>query len=122
MSFKMMAAFAVAASMGLASAAYAHPALKSAIPAANGTVSPALKEIRFSFSEAVVPAFSGAKLTDRAGQVIATGTPRVDAKNKKELVLPPKRTPTEGKYQLAWYAVAGDTHRVKGSYAFTVKK
>ncbi len=122
MSFKITAAFVIAASMGLASAAYAHPALKSANPAANSTVSPALKEIRFGFSETVVPAFSGAKLTDRAGQVVPTGTPRVDAKNKKELVLPLKQALTEGKYQLAWYAVASDTHRVKGSYAFTVKK
>ena len=37
-------------------------------------------------------------------------------------VLPLKRALTEGKYQLAWYAVASDTHRVKGSYAFTVKR
>ena len=122
MSFKMIAAFTVAASMALASAAYAHPAMKSASPAANGTVSPALKEIRFSFSETVIPAFSGATITDRAGKVIPTGTPRVDAKNKKELVVPLKRALTEGKYQLAWYAVASDTHRVKGSYAFTVKR
>src|SRR5258706_603574 len=103
-------------------AAYPPPPMKPATPAANSTVSPALKEIRFGFSETVVPAFSGAKLTDHAGQVIPTGTPRVDAKNKKELVLPLTQTLTEGKYQLAWYAVASDTHRVKGSYAFTVKK
>ena len=122
MSFKMMAAFAVAASMGLGSAAYAHPALKSTNPAANGTVSAELKEIRFDFSETVIPAFSGAKLTDRKGQVIPTGTPRVDAKNKKELIVPIKDALTDGKYKLAWYAVASDTHRVQGSYAFTVKK
>jgi methionine-rich copper-binding protein CopC len=122
MSFKRIAGFAIAASMALGSAAFAHPALKVANPAANGTVSPQLKEIRFSFSEAVVPAFSGAKLTDRTGQVIPTGTPRLDPKNKKELVLPLKQALTEGKYQLAWYAVASDTHRVKGGYAFTVKK
>ena len=122
MSFKMIAAFTVAASMTLGNAAFAHPAMKSANPAANGTVTPALKEIRFSFSETVIPAFSGAKLTDPKGKVIPIGTPRVDAKNKKELVLPLKRALTEGKYQLAWYAVASDTHRVTGSYAFTVKK
>ncbi len=122
MSLKMIAAFTVAASMALGSAAYAHPALKSTNPAANGTVSPALKEIRFDFSESVVPAFSGAKLTDPKGKVVPIGTPRVDARNKKELVLPLKQALTEGKYQLAWYAVASDTHRVTGSYAFTVKK
>jgi len=77
MSFKTIAAFAVAASMGLGSAAYAHPAMKSMSPAANGTVSAALKEIRFDFSETVVPAFSGAKLTDLKGKVVPTGTPRV---------------------------------------------
>jgi len=88
MSIKTITALAIAASMVLATAAYTHPALKSANPAANSTVSPALKEIRFGFSETVVPAFSGAKITDRAGQVIPTGSPRVDAKNKKELVLP----------------------------------
>ena len=122
MSFKMMSAFAVAASMGFASAAYAHPALNSTSPAANGTVSPALKEIRFDFSETVVPAFSGAKLTDPKGKVVPTGTPRVDAKNKKELIVPLTESLKDGKYKLAWYAVASDTHRVTGSYAFTVKK
>ena len=121
MSFRMITAFTIAASMGLGSAAYAHPALKSANPAANGTVTPALKEIRFSFSEAVVPAFSGAKLTDLAGHVIPLGTPHQD-KNKKALVLPLKQPLTEGSYQVAWYAVASDTHRVKGNYAFNVKK
>ena len=122
MSFKTIAAFAVAASMGLGSAAYAQPALKSMSPAANGTVSPSLKEIRFDFSETVVPAFSGAKLTDLKGNVVPTGTPRVDAKNKKELIVPLRESLKDGKYKLAWYAVASDTHRVQGSYAFAVKK
>ena len=122
MSLKMIAAFTVAASMALGSAAYAHPALKSTNPAANGTVSPALKEIRFDFSESVIPAFSGAKLTDPKGNVVPTGTPRVDAKSKKELIVPLKESLKAGKYKLAWYAVASDTHRVTGSYAFTVKK
>ena len=122
MSFKMIAAFTVAASIGLGSAAYAHPALKSTNPAANGTVSPALKEVRFDFSESVIPAFSGAKITDPKGKVVPTGTPRVDAKNKKELLVPLNESLKAGKYKLAWYAVASDTHRVTGSYAFTVKK
>ena len=122
MSLKMIAAFTVAASMALGSAVYAHPALKSTNPAANGTVSPALKEIRFDFSESVIPAFSGAKLTDPKGNAVPTGTPRLDAKSKKELIVPLKESLKVGKYKLAWYAVASDTHRVTGSYAFTVKK
>ena len=122
MSFKTIAAFAVAASLGFGSAAFAHPALNSTSPAANGTVSPALKEMRFDFSENVIAAFSGAKLTDIKGKVVPTGTPRVDAKDKKELIVPLKESLKDGKYKLAWYAVASDTHRVQGSYAFTVKK
>lgn len=103
-------------------AASAHPVLKSANPAANGTLSTAAKEIRLVFSEAVVPAFSGATLTDRNGRVISTGIARTEGKRKMELILPLTSALPEGPYRLAWYAVAADTHRVQGSYAFFVKK
>ncbi len=122
MSLRTIAAFAITASMAFGAGAYAHPALKAANPAANGVVSPSLKELRLTFSEAVYPAFSGAKLTDRTGRLILTGKPHQDSKNRKLLLVPLKGTLAEGKYQLAWHAVANDSHRVQGNYAFTVKK
>ena len=119
---KNIVVMAAVAGIGFATAAYAHPALKTVNPPANGVVSNSLKEVRLTFSEAVVPAFSGVKLTGNDGKAIVTGPAHLDSKNKKELVVPLKSTLANGKYQLAWYAVASDTHRVTGSYAFTVKK
>ena len=119
---KMTMALIVAAAMGSGTAAYAHPALKAAIPSANGVVSQKmLKEMRFTFSESVVPVFSGAKVTDLKGNAIVTAKAYSDAKNKKILVVPLKAKLAPGAYQVAWFAVASDTHRVKGNYAFTVK-
>ncbi len=122
MSLRRIAALAVSASMAFGAAAYAHPALKSATPSANAVVTPSMKELRFTFSESIIPAFSGAKLTDGNGRLILIGAPHQDSKNKKQLVVPLKGTLADGKYQLAWHAVANDSHRVEGSYAFTVKK
>jgi|SRR6267154_1760416 methionine-rich copper-binding protein CopC len=113
---------AAVAGLTFATTAYAHPALKTVNPPANGIVSNSLKEVRLTFSEAVVPAFSGVKLTDNSGKAIMTGTAHLDSKDKKQLVVPLKSTLGAGKYQLAWYAVADDTHRVTGKYMFSVKK
>src|SRR3954471_24993528 len=119
---KNILAMAAVASIGFATAAYAHPALKTVNPPANGIVSNSLKEVRMTFSEAVVPTFSGVKLTDNHGKAIVTGAAHLDSKNKKELVVPLKSTLADGKYQLAWSAVADDTHRVQGKYTFSVKR
>ena len=121
MSAHKIVALAIVMSLGLGTAD-AHPALKSAVPAANGVVGPPVKDLRFIFSEEVVPAFSGATLTDGRGKIVVTGAPRLDGKNKNLLIVPIKGTLAEGKYKLAWHAVAADTHRLQGSYAFTVKK
>lgn len=118
---KITMAIMVAAAMGSGTAAYAHAALKTATPSANGVVSRTVKEVRLSFSESVMPAFSGAKITDLKGNAVATAKPFSDPKNKKLLVVPLKAKLSPGAYQVAWYAVASDAHKMKGSYAFTVK-
>ena len=118
----MMIAAVLAGSMGLLAEAYAHPVLKTANPAANAIVGVGLKEIRFGFSESVIPAFSGVQITDANGKAMPLGTPHADPKDKKILVVPLKQTLAAGSYKLAWHAVAADTHRVKGQYAFKVKK
>ena len=112
---------AIAIALGAAGAAHAHAGLKSATPAVNGVVSPALKEMRFTFSEPIVPAFSGVSVTDRKGHSVQTGKPVADLKNKNVLVVPLKGTLSNGTYQMVWHAVAADTHRVEGHYGFNVK-
>lgn len=101
------------------SVAYAHPQLQTADPAA-GVVTPSPKQIRITFNEAVLPQFSGIELRDSAGQLIVTGKSEIDPANKKILMIPVKGQLAPGAYKVEWHAVSDDTHRVKGSYSFSV--
>jgi|SRR6476620_1532039 methionine-rich copper-binding protein CopC len=114
-------ALAIAGTLASAGIVQAHPALKVTAPVSNGIVGPALKEIRLSFSEPIIPAFSGVDVTDGKGGAVQTGKPFTDAKSKNVLVVPLKATLRAGRYQAAWHAVAADTHRVQGKYSFRVK-
>jgi methionine-rich copper-binding protein CopC len=105
----------------LGSVANAHPQLQSAEPAAGAsTASP--KQIRITFNEAVIPQFSGVELKDQTGKVFATGKSEIDPANKKILVVPVKEELAPGDYKVDWHAVSDDTHRVKGSYSFSVAR
>lgn len=117
--------FAIGAAICLAlvgTGAMAHPKLTSAIPAADRAerAAPPAKEIRLSFSEGIIAKFSGLELRDESGKSIATGTPGVDPKDKKQLVVPLDTPLVAGKYRVIWHAVSEDTHRVKGEYTFTI--
>ncbi len=121
MSLRTLGALALAACMGFSTGTFAHPHLKVGSPAANAVVSGTVKEFRLTFSEMVSPKVSGIKITDSKGKAIPTGLVRQDSKNSKQLVVPLKTALKKGKYQLSWYAVGKDMHRVQGRYAFTVK-
>lgn len=112
-----MAAFAAA--MALAAVAQAHPKLLSAAPAP-GSQGPAPSEIRLTFNEAIYPKFSGLAVTDAAGRAVATG-PAEAAADRKGLAAPIKAVLAPGTYSVAWHAVAADTHRIEGKFAFTVR-
>jgi methionine-rich copper-binding protein CopC len=109
----------IAASL-LAGAALAHPELRSAEPAAGAAAATSPKQIKITFSEAVIPQLSGAEVKDQAGKTIATGKASVDPANRKELVVPVNEPLPPGDYKVEWHAVSDDTHRVKGSYSFSV--
>jgi methionine-rich copper-binding protein CopC len=112
-------AFALLAAILYGSVAVAHPQLQSAEPAAGAaTTSP--REIRITFSEGIIPQFSGVELRDPAGKLVATGKSENDPANKKILVVPVKEQLAPGDYKVEWHAVSEDTHRVKGSYSFSV--
>ena len=114
-----MAAIAMLASVLCGTAAYAHPKLQSAEPAAGAaTASP--KQIRITFNENVMPQFSGVELKEQSGKIITTGKATVDPANKKQLVVPVTEPLSPGDYKVEWHAVSDDTHRVKGSYSFSV--
>ncbi len=108
-----------------AGAANAHPKLVSATPAANATVAkPARLMLRFS--EKLMPKFVGADLmmTGMNGmkhapmKVASASTVGADGRT---LIIVPKSPLGAGTYNVAWYVVSSDTHRITGNHAFAVK-
>ena len=94
--------------------AWAHAKLSSSAPAANSKVkSPSL--IRLEFSEKLEPAFSGASLSDAKGKTIPVSA----AVGSTTITLMPLGL-KPGDYQVTWHGVGHDTHRVTGSFRFTV--
>ena len=120
MSKKTMIAVSMIAGSLLGGAAFAHPELRSAEPAAGATAATSPKQIKITFTEAVIPQFSGVEVKDQAGKTIATGKATVDPANRKELVVPVNEPLPPGDYKVEWHAVSDDTHSVKGSYSFSV--
>ena len=114
----LAAATLIAASLS-AGIAYAHPELQSAEPAAGKPSAPP-KQIRITFNENVIPQFSGVELKDQSGKAVATGKAMTDPTNKKLMIVPVKDQLVPGDYKVEWHAVSDDTHRVKGSYSFSV--
>src|SRR5262245_65400423 len=65
----------------------AHPTLKAASPAVDGTVA-APTEIKLSFSEGVILKFSSVELKDQGGKTITNGKLTTDSKDHKQLNVP----------------------------------
>ncbi len=118
---KLTLALLVAAGLFAASAAGAHPLPKATTPAPNAVLATSPAEIRMTFSEGLVAAFSGLELKDQAGKAVDLGPSSVDSKNKKQLFAPVKAALGAGTYTVNWHAVAADTHHVSGHFSFQVK-
>ena len=106
--------------------ALAHPKLVSATPAADAVVAAPTK-LQLTFSEKLAPQFSGAELamTDMPGMKMKAPmkmgiTTTVSPDGMSLMVALAKPLP-RGSYKLTYHAVAADTHRVEGGYAFKVK-
>jgi methionine-rich copper-binding protein CopC len=106
----------------LSGAANAHPQLQAADPAPGAATTASPKDIRLTFNENVVPKLSGVEVKDQTGKIIAAGKAETDPANKKLLVVPLNEQLAPGDYKVEWHAVSGDTHRVTGSFSFSVKR
>ena len=104
----------IALGLLLATPAFAHARLVSSDPAANAKVkSPGT--IKLHFSETLEPSFSSAALTDAAGKTV----PVSKAVGADTITLLPL-TLKPGAYKVSWHSVGQDTHRLTGSFGFTV--
>src|SRR5579859_6876755 len=105
----MMTATAALIAAGLiATSATAHPKLKSAAPATDHSMPKSPTEIRLTFSEGVIPKFSGLELKGDGGKSVATGQAALDPKDNKQLIVPLKAALAPGDYTVTWHAVSED--------------
>jgi|GraSoiStandDraft_4_1057263.scaffolds.fasta_scaffold114432_4 methionine-rich copper-binding protein CopC len=104
-----------------AGTALAHPHVVSATPAQDAQVSPAPKIVRIKFNEAPTAAFSAIEVKDAAGKPIKTGKAAIDKTDKTILTAAINQPLAPGVYKVAWKAAGSDTHKVDGTYSFTVK-
>lgn len=113
------AALAILVGSLVSGGAFAHPALQESEPGQGVTV-PAPKEIRLTFTENVIPKFSGLVIKDSSGAVVETAAPSNDPSDKRQLVVPLVKSLLPGTYDVDWHAVSSDTHRVNGHFSFKV--
>lgn len=122
MGFGMLAGLAM-----IASPAFAHPKLLASTPAAKGTATN-VTQISLTFSEALMAPVSGV-------DVLMTGMPGMAghapmkisgfktslAQDGKTLVATFSRPLAAGTYQADWHVVSTDTHKLAGTFSFTVR-
>ena len=82
------------------------------------TLTEAPQQITLKFNEKVQPNFTGVELTMGGAPVKLTTTV---AKDRMTLVGAPAKPFAAGVYQVKWHAVTADTHRMQGTYSFTVR-
>jgi len=98
--------------------AAAHARLVSATPAPDSSVA-ATRTLSLTFSESMVPAFSGFDVVNATGDKIAVSTNV--AEDGKTLTGALARPLTAGAYRIDWRIASSDGHRMTGSYAFSVR-
>ena len=105
--------------LSLTAPVFAHAALVSSDPAPNSTVA-APKTISLTFSEVIVPAFSGFSVSMSDGMTVKLTGKLSD--NGKTIVGTPSGGFMAGLYKLTWHATSKDDgHRMDGTFNFTVK-
>lgn len=117
----------ILAALAVAGAAQAHPKLLTSTPSANASVAKPGK-IELKFNEPLIGPMTGAELVMTGMPGMAnhapmkiTGFTAAIGPDRKTLTLLLRRALTAGSYRVTWHAVAADTHRVQGTFAFTVK-
>lgn len=110
---------AAAISIGFASQAMAHAHLKSAVPAADGTVKTAPSELDLTFSEGLNLKFSGIKVTGPDKATVKTGEGML-MNSGTTLMVPVTDKLPAGKYTVEWHALSTDGHKTNGNYSFTI--
>jgi copper resistance protein C len=98
--------------------AFAHAFLDHAVPGVGTTVGAAPSELDLTFTQDLVPAFSGVHVSRESGASVAIGRPVFGPANTIHVRL--SRSLTPGTYIVSWHVVSVDTHHTQGTYKFTI--
>lgn len=116
-SCKLLIATALACVLA-ATAAFAHAFLDTASPGVGATVSGSPSELRLTFTQNLVLAFSGVQISAADGGAISAGKAVLTAPNVLTVRLGHSLRP--GAYVVSWHVLSVDTHHTSGTYRFTV--
>jgi copper resistance protein C len=105
--------------IGGAGTAFAHAQLRSASPAAGGSVAAAPAEVVVNFNEPLESVFSSLVVRDAVGNRVDKADSHVDQRDRTAMraSLPPL---AQGIYIVEWKALTTDTHRTEGAFIFRV--
>jgi copper transport protein len=115
-----VATVAVAALLGLPSAAGAHAYLIKTSPTASGVLNSPPPDVSLTYDEAVEPRFAIVSVTNSQGTQETTGPVRRSAANPDTLVVPLRPHLAEGWYLIYWRAISVDGHPVQGAFTYAV--
>ncbi len=98
----------------------AHAKLVSSVPAADEFVEAEPKSILLTFNKPVESTFSSIRIFDLDNEAIKLDKPAHKGSDNKtlEVTLPEL---TSGKYKVSWRIVAGDGHKMKNEFFFSIK-
>jgi copper transport protein len=111
---------AIAAGLGLPSAASAHAYLVKTVPAASEELNSSPPSIQLTYDEAVEPRFAIISVTNAGGQQETTGPVRRSPADPDTLIVPLRPHLPEGWYLIYWRAISVDGHPVQGAFTYAV--
>jgi methionine-rich copper-binding protein CopC len=97
-------------------AAHAHASLAHASPSVGSIMSAAPHEVILTFTERLEAAFSKLTVMDANGTEVSQGKAQVND-NTMRINLKPLNA---GIYKVNWRVVSTDTHKIEGSFTFSV--
>jgi len=101
------------------SVAFAHPRVVSAVPAVDGVVKEASKEVTIRFNERLEAAFTGLVIRNSEGKQVDKGDAALDKSDRRILRVSVPAL-AGGVYKVEWHAMSADTHKVEGDFTFRV--
>lgn len=116
---RALAGLMAACLLSAPSAAFAHGALKSSVPASGARLASAPTEIRLVFTEAVELAFTRVEFRGANGPILLRASAFAGA-DKRTVVTPIDAPLVAGDYTVTWQIAGADGHPVRGAYKFSI--